>query len=209
MLHTAVRLTDFAAGALLAWAAAFRAGRHGLSLTGGVILGTLAALACPAVRAAALPGGMVSMPGPAFLFDPGYLAAGFAGACAGFALQRRSPEGSMLFPALEACSLGLSTGLGTALALLSGLPPAGGVISGFISGAAGGVLRDVCLGERPALLEAEFYGGAAAVGAMSAAALHALRVGFPAQIAVSAALVVILRLIGRRRAVRRGTDSEF
>jgi uncharacterized membrane protein YeiH len=208
-MHVLLRPTDFIAVALLAWAAAFRAGRHGLPLIGGVILGVSAGLACPAARAALMPGGMVVMPGPVFLLDPAYLAAGFAGACAGFALQRRSPEGSMLFPALEALSLGLATALGTALALASGLPPAGGALSGFMSGTAGGALRDVCLGERPALLEAEFYGGAAAVGAMSAAGMHALRADFSVQVTVSAALVVILRLIGRRRAVRRGMHSEF
>lgn len=207
MAYSTFLAADLSVSALLAWAAAFRGGRHGFSVTGGVLLGMLCGLASPVLR------GMFIAPvsiAPLWLFaEPAYPAACFLGACAALAVQRRGPDKAAFFCVPEAFSLGLATGLGVCAALAAGLSPLHSIVAGFSVGAVGGFARDICLAERPALFEVEFYGSALLVGAMAATALHALGAGFWSQTAVSAGIVVALRLWGSRRGRLRGVVSEF
>ncbi len=215
MPYSLPQIADFAASALLAWAAAFRGARHGLPPAGSVILGMLCGLVYPALRLLILSGtaffrgGAELAPVLFFLAEPAYPAAAFCGAFAGFLLQRRIADDSILFPALEALSLGAAASLGVYFGFAAYLPPFGAVLFGCFSGVCGGLVRDICLAERPALLEAEFYGGAVAVGAMAAAAAYILDAGFWPALGSSCLIVVALRLLGRRRARRRGVFSEF
>ena len=210
MVWSAVPCLDYLSCALLGLAAAFRGGRHSLPFTGAVILGMACALISPAVRTLMLSISVHIVP-PVDAFDErAYIAASLLGACAGWLLQRRASGEGPLFPALEGASLALATVLGTHMALALGLTSAvRGVLIGCVAGTAGGVLRDLCLAERPALLEADFYGSAAAVGAMAVAGLHVLHVDFWAQMAVGLLCVFALRLCGSRRMKRLGVFSEF
>ena len=210
MAWSALVFLEYLSCALLGLAGAFRGGRHSLPVTGALILGMACGLISPAARSL-----MIGMSSQIALrvdaFDErGYVAASFVGACAGWLLQRRRSEGELLFPALEGASLALATALGTHVALTLGLtPPLGGVLIGCMAGTVGGVLRDVCLSERPALLEVDFYGSAVAVGAMAVTGLHALYADFWAQMAVGSFCVLALRLFGSRRSKRLGFFSEF
>ena len=210
MTLSAVLCLDYLSCALLGLAAAFRGGRHGLPVTGAVILGMVCALISPAARALLILLGAPVMLRLEGLDERGYVAASFVGACAGLLLQRRLAEKAPLFPALEAASLAAATALGTYVALAFGLAsPVNGILIGCAAGTAGGVLRDLCLTERPALLEADFYGSAVAVGAMAVAGLHTFQMGFWPQIAVGSLCVFGLRLFGSRRMKQRGIFSEF
>ena len=208
MTWSVVLCLEYLSCALLGMAAAFRGGRHGLPVMGAVILGMACALISPAIRFQ-----MISVPillRPNAFDTSGHVAASFAGACAGLLLQRRVPETIPLFPALEAASLALATVTGTLAALAFGeATPIGSILVGCTAGTVGGVLRDLCLTERPALLEADFYGGAVAVGAMAVAGLHTLHMGFWPQFAVGSLCVFGLRLFGSWRMKRRGVFSEF
>ena len=210
MAYSAVLFLDYLSCALLACAAAFRGGRHSLPFTGALILGMACALISPAARSVLISISTHVMPRLDALDERGYVAASFLGACAGWLLQRRASEEAPVFPALEGASLGLAAALGTHVALALGLAsPVGGVVIGCVAGTAGGVLRDLCLTERPALLEVDFYGSAVAVGAMAVTGLHVLQAGFWMQMAVGYLCIFGLRLFGSWRTRRRGFFSEF
>jgi uncharacterized membrane protein YeiH len=210
MTYSTVLLLDCLSCFLIGLAASFRGGRHNLPFTGSVILGTACALISPMARTVTVLIGTQIMPRVDAFDERGYVAASFAGACAGYLLQRRTPEESPGFPVLEGASLALATALGTHVALTLGLTsPTWGVIAGCVAGTAGGILRDLCLVERPALLEAEFYGSAVAVGAMAVTGLHVLQADFWVQTAVGFCCVFALRLLGSRRMKRAGIFSEF
>ena len=210
MTWSAVLFLDYLSCALLGWAAAFRGGRHSLSFTGALILGMACALISPIARSVMIWISTQNVPRVDVFDERGYLAASFAGACAGWLIQRRVSEKTPLFPLLEGASLALATALGSHVALALGrATPLGGVLIGCMAGTVGGVLRDLCLSERPALLEVDFYGSAAAVGAMTVAGLHVLYADFWAQMAAGFFCVLVLRLFGSRRSRRLGVFSEF
>jgi uncharacterized membrane protein YeiH len=210
MTWSAVLFLEYLSCSLLGLAAAFRGARHGLPFTGAVILGMACALISPASRTLMFSLGAHVVPHVDVLDERVYVAASLLGACAGWLLQRRAAEEGPLFPVLEGASLALATVLGTHLALTLGLTGAvRGVLIGCVAGTAGGVLRDLCLTERPALLEADFYGSAVVVGAMAVTGLHALHADFWTQMAVGGLCVFGLRLFGSRCAKRRGVFSEF
>ena len=210
MPWSAVLFLDCLSCALLALAAAFRGGRHNLPFTGALILGMSCALISPVARSFMIGISTQIVPRVAAFDDRAYVAASFAGACAGWLLQRRISEKTPLFPALEGASLALATALGSYVALALGLTtPLGGVLIGCMAGTVGGVLRDLCLSERPALLEVDFYGSAAAVGAMAVTGLHVLYVDFWLQMGLGVFCVLALRLFGSRRSRRLGIFSEF
>jgi uncharacterized membrane protein YeiH len=184
MSYSTFLLLDCLSCALLGLAAAFRGGRHSLPFTGAVILGAACALISPAARSLMVLISTHIVPRADAFDERAYVAASVLGACAGYLLQRRMPEDASCFPVLDGVSLALATALGSYVALTLGVAgPAWGVVSGCVAGAVGGVLRDLCLNERPALLEADFYGSAVAVGAMAVTGLHALQAGFWGQMA--------------------------
>ena len=211
MTWFALLFLDYLSCALLALSAAFRGGRHGLPFTGTVILGMACALSSPLTRALMiLISGQAALTRLEVIDERGYVAASLIGACAGRLLQGRAPEEGPLFPMLDGASLALATALGAYVALELG--PTGAVwavIIGCVAGTAGGVLRDVCLTERPALLEADFYGSAVVVGAMAVTGLHVLHADCWAQLAAGFVCIFSLRLLGSRRMKRLGVFSEF
>ena len=210
MAYSTVLLLDYVSCALLGWAAAFRGARHSLPFTGALILGMVCALISPIARSGMILISTQVMPQMDAFDERGYVAASFAGACAGCLLQRCAPEKAPFFPVLEGASLALAAVLGTHIALTLGLASlTWGVLVGCIAGTAGGVLRDLCLTERPALLEADFYGSAVAVGTMAVAGLHAMQADFWVQLAVGGLCVLALRLLGSQRMKRLGFFSEF
>ena len=211
MACSTVLLLDYLSCALLGGAAAFRGARHSLPFTGALILGAACALISPLLRTIMLFITTQVVLQPNALDGRGYVAASFAGACAGYLLQRRTPEEAPVFQVLEGASLALATVLGTYAALAIGPAPSpvGSVIIGCMAGTVGGMLRDLCLIERPALLEADFYGSAVVVGAMAVTGLHASHADFRLQMALGGFCVFGLRLLGAWRMKRLGRFSEF
>ncbi len=73
---------------------------------------------------------------------------------------------SWLLTGLDAAGLALFAVAGTAKALQFGLLPIMAAIMGTITGVGGGTLRDIFLGEVPAVLRADIYAVAALAGAV-------------------------------------------
>lgn len=196
-MPTIYAILDYAATGLLALAAGCRATQYGASLTGTVVLGCAAGMASPVVRDVLL--GATSLTA---LRHPGYIVAALAGALLGRALARwRGPAGFFWGDTL---SLALATALGACFAALWGVPPVGSVLVGVAAGTVGSVLRDVCLGDTPRALEAEFYATGSAIGAMLLVGLAHARVEALWQVAACCVCVLGLRCLGKRRERARG-----
>ncbi len=94
----------------------------------------------------------------------------------------------------DALGLALFTVSGTRIALAAGLPWLTAVVMGAITGTAGGVMRDVLVGEVPLVLRRDLYATASLAGGVTYIGLEALALPvLPAALA-GAAVVVALRL---------------
>ena len=184
---------------LPAAAATFRATRYGHHFTGSMALGCLAGLAGPSARDLLLGYGLLPV-----LSDGGYLAAALGGGLLGSAAVRFLKQGFPLFMWLEGASLGLATAMGTAKATILGLDVIGCILVGVTAGTCGGLLRDLCLGDTPLALEADFYVTACAMTAMLVLALRITLLPLELQIVVAAWAGLLLRLYGHRRRQRLG-----
>lgn len=192
---------DVLACAVIALAAACRAGVYGMHLTGAVSLGALAGLASPVLRDVLLSFGTV-----AALHDGVYAAAAVVGALLGKLLAGASAGAgaSGVFRWSEAVALGLATGMGASRAVVLGFSPVGCILIGLSAGLVGPVLRDVCLGDTPRAFEAEFYVTACAMGAMVVLALAHVAMPPFLQVAGAAWVIMVLRLYGHHRERVRG-----
>lgn len=192
---------DILAAGMLALAAAVRGTRYGMHFTGAVVLGCLAGMASPVARDMLLGFGVVTP-----LEDGAYTAAVLAGALAGRFAALCKGEG--VFFLSDAAGMGLAAAVGAERGAFLGLEPLGCILLGLCAGTVGGLLRDVCLGDIPRALEAEFYVTAAAVGCMFTLALGHLGMTDTIQIIGGTVLVVALRSVGRALALKRGDHGE-
>lgn len=191
---------DPASVMFLAMAASCRGTSGGMHLTGTVALGCAAGLIGPTLRDM-----LIGFGGVAALHDGSYAGAALAGALAGrwAGSLRRFAAGAFFWS--DALGLGLTAAMGAGRGMALGLPPVGGVLLGLTAGMAGGVMRDVCMGDAPQALDAEFYAAAAVVGCMAAAALaHLAPAAVSVHVLAGTFTVVGLRMAGRRRARLRG-----
>lgn len=88
----------------------------------------------------------------------------------------------------DAIGLGLFAALGAAKGAAHGLGPLGTLMAGGLTAVGGGVIRDVLVGEKPAVIYKGFYATAALAGAAVLVGLAAL--GFSEAVQVSAAALV-------------------
>ena len=203
MEYSFFSLLDLGASMLLATAAAFRAARYGHHFTGSMALGCLAGLVGPSVRDLLLSYGHLAV-----LSDGGYLAAAVGGGLLGSAAARFLKQGFPFFPWLEGASLGLATAVGAAKASILGLGVIGCILVGMAAGTFSGLVRDLCLGETPLALEADFYVTTCAMTAMLLIALRVTLFPVEVQIVIAAWVGLLLRLYGHRRRQRLGeTES--
>lgn len=109
----------------------------------------------------------------------------------------RAPRRTFLLA--DALALALFTISGVARGLECGAPPAAAVVLGTVTGVAGGVVRDVLLGEIPLVFrrQTNFYATAALCGSIF---YVALRQAMPNSFLTgsSVALIVLLRLVSIR-----------
>lgn len=204
MSYSLFSLLDWGAVVLLAFAAAFRAARYGHHFTGSVSLGCLAGLVSPTARDLLLDYGHLVV-----LTDGGYLAAALAGSLLGRGLAHFAKQGRPFFPWAESASLGLATAVGAAKASVLGLGVVGCILVGTAAGTVSGGLRDICLGETPLALEADFYVTACAMTAMLLVGLRVTVLPLETQVIIAACLGLGLRLYGHRRRQLRGDSEEY
>ena len=102
----------------------------------------------------------------------------------------------------DAIGLGLFAALGAAKGASHDLGPFGILLMGTLTAVGGGVIRDVLVGERPAVLYKGFYATAALVGAAVLIALDALSASLGLQLVLSALACSALRFIALIRNLR-------
>ncbi len=98
------------------------------------------------------------------------------------------------FLVADALGLALFTVSGTRIALAAGLPWLTAVVMGAITGTAGGVIRDVVVGEVPLVLRRDLYATASLAGGVTYVGLTALKLPTLQVALAGAGVVVALRL---------------
>lgn len=120
--------------------------------------------------AAGLGGGMIRdvilgvMP-PAAFRDEAYLLAAIAAAVIGFFLHPQIARISISILLIDALGLGFFAVSGTAKSLAAGLDLVPAILLGVVTGAGGGVVRDLLASEIPLILRRDIYALAAFLGA--------------------------------------------
>ena len=187
MLQTAL---DLLGVAVFAASGALAAGRKQLDLLGVLVLALVTAVGGGTLRDVLLGRHPIF-----WLANPRYLVAVAASALLTVAYTRRwrAPESALLVA--DAIGLGAYAIVGAQVVERAGLPAASGIVLGAVTGAAGGVVRDVLCAEIPYVLRrGNLYATAALAGTGSYFALEAVGVGRAAAALAGAALTIILRL---------------
>lgn len=136
---------------------------------------------------------------PAALRDARYLLVPLAGGLLAFVAHPQVARLATTVRVFDAAGLGLFTVAGTTKALAYGLGPVAAAALGVLTGIGGGVLRDVLVGEVPAVLRTEIYAVAALAGAAVVVVAERAGVDGPASAAGAALLVFALRMVSVRR----------
>lgn len=164
---------------------------------GGIVVGVVTAVGGGTMR------GLILGVTPVFwIEDDVYLYAALAGALLGIPLAhllatRSARELEEGIRVVDAIGLALFAIVGADIALDLGFSPGVAVISAVLTGAGGGVIRDVISGRTPLILQGEVYATAAVAGAVVFVGLEELT-GVPETLSgVLGGLVIVgLRLVG-------------
>lgn len=154
-----IRILDLIGIASFAFSGALRAIRRRLDLVGIAILAGATAIGGGMIRDALLGGGA------AMLRDWRYPVVILASALVAALFPRKLAERETFFRYFDALGLGIFSAIGATIALQSGLGFLWALFVAGITGAGGGVVRDVLLGEMPLVLYKEIYITAVAFGA--------------------------------------------
>ncbi|QCC85243.1 hypothetical protein DDIC_04985 [Desulfovibrio desulfuricans] len=187
MQNLTLFLLDLAASFVLAAAASCRARSTGAHFSGAAVLACLAGMAAPLARDGLLGFGAMT------LNQGEYLAACVCGGIIGIAVGQ-SGRAWQAFFWLDALGLALGTGVATIKGVMAGLGPTGSILLGVLGGLAGGLVRDLCLGDMARAVEEDMYATAAALGGMLALSLLLFcGLGQWQSALCGAALVLVLR----------------
>lgn len=187
---------DLAGVSVFAISGALAAGRKHLDLIGVMVLALVTAVGGGTIRDV-----LLSRHPIFWLADQTYIIVIIASALATVAYARwRRPPGSALLVA-DAFGLALFSVVGAQIAEHAGLPAASCVVLGTVTGAAGGMVRDVLSTEIPLVLRrGNLYATAAILGTIVYVAL--VRVDVTRDVAAIAGMVVVAAL--RLAALRWG-----
>lgn len=180
---------DLAGVAVFAVSGALAGGRKGLDLLGIVVVAALTAVGGGTTRDLLLDRHPIF-----WIADPTYLVVIGAAALATFVYVhvRPPPLGALLVA--DALGLALFTMTGAQVAESAGLAPIIVVVMATMTGAAGGVLRDIMCAEIPLVLHRDIYATAAIVGAALYLAAQAIGVDRTWAFGIGMAAVLVLRL---------------
>lgn len=181
---------DLIGVAVFAISGALAAGRKRLDLIGVIALALVTAIGGGTIRDLLLDRHPIF-----WLADPAYLLV-IAGAALGTVLwtRFRAPPDATLLVA-DALGLALFSVSGAQIAERAGVPAIGGIVLGTITGAAGGVVRDVLVAEVPHVLRrGSLYASAAIAGTAVYFLLQALGAGRSLATVIGMAVVACVRL---------------
>jgi uncharacterized membrane protein YeiH len=181
---------DLLAVAVFAVSGALAAGRSGLDLLGVVVIAAVTAVGGGTLRDV-----LLSRHPIFWIADPRYLVViGGAALLTVYAVRVLPPPGDALLVA-DALGLGLFALSGARIAEAARLSPLVVVLFGTVTGAGGGVLRDVLTGQVPLLLRRDIYATAAIAGIALYLLLQRYGVAGRWAFAAGVAAVVVLRLL--------------
>jgi uncharacterized membrane protein YeiH len=181
---------DLLGVAVFAISGALAAGRKGLDLLGVVVLALVTAIGGGTIRDVLLDRHPIF-----WLTDAAYLLVivGAALATVVYVRFRPAPEPALLVA--DALGLALFSVAGAQIAARAGVPAGGGIVLGTITGAAGGVVRDVLSAEVPYVLRrGNLYASAAIAGTAVYFLLDGLGVARGASTIAGMAVVAGVRL---------------
>lgn len=176
---------DLIGVAVFAVSGALAAGRKRLDLLGVIVLGLVTAVGGGTIRDVLLARHPIF-----WLEDSSYLVVIVAAALltVAYARWRPAPAAALLYA--DAVGLALFSITGAQIAERAGVPAVGGIVLGTITGAAGGVVRDVLSAEIPLVLRrGNLYASAAILG--TGVYFLAVTVGVPRAAATWAGMLVI------------------
>lgn len=176
------------------------AGRKGMDWLGVLVVAALTAIGGGTLR------DLLLNRHPIFwIVDPTYLVVIAVASLATLLYVRwRPPPGNVLLLA-DAAGLALFTLAGAQVAELAGLSPLIVVLMGTMTGAAGGVLRDVLCAEIPLILRRDIYATAAIAGASFYLVAESLGVNRHWAFGLGMLVVVVLRVYAILRGWRLPT----
>lgn len=182
---------DLAGVAVFAISGAIAAGRAGLDLVGVVVIASITAIGGGTVR------DLLLNRHPIFwVQDPTYVIVITAAAVGTVLYARVFPLFERSLLVADALGLALFAIAGARIAESAGLSPLIVVLTGTMTGVAGGVLRDVLTAQVPLILRGgELYASAAIAGIALYLVLQGIGVGRSGAVAAGLATVTALRLL--------------
>lgn len=187
-LEAVVYTIGIAAVAVNASSGVLEAGRRSFDLFGMVVVALAAALGGGSLRDVLLDR-MVF-----WIADQTYLIAAIAAGVATFALVRLVRLPAKLFLLPDAVGLALFTVSGTQAALSVGAPWLVASLMGVVTGAFGGILRDMLCNEVPLVFTGELYATASWAGALLLVALISADIPTGWSAIAAGSLVLVMRL---------------
>jgi uncharacterized membrane protein YeiH len=172
-----------------------------IDLFGVIVLGLVAALGGGTLRDVVLgPDPLVGGSAVFWIHDSNYVLTAIAASVIMFFIARRWAMPHKLFAVADAFVLAAFTILGAEKALHFRTGSVNAVVLGVITGVAGGILRDVLVGEIPLVFRVEtyFYATAAFAGAVVLVLLERWLPGNAANAFIGAGITLALRLIAIR-----------
>lgn len=181
---------------VFAVAGGLRAARHRLDLLGVMVLAVVTGVGGGLMRDM-----LLGATPAAALQDEAYLLVCLAG---GALVMLTAPRLAARWNAVmvaDALGLGVFAAIGAAKGAAYGLGPIGVLMMGALTATGGGALRDVLVGEVPAVIRHDFYATAALIGSGALLAAGALGAGTTLQLWSAAVITTALRFYAMRRAV--------
>jgi uncharacterized membrane protein YeiH len=172
-----------------------------IDLVGVIVLGIVAALGGGTLRDIVLgPGPEMGRSTIFWIRDSNYVLTAIAASTVMFFVARRWAMPQKLFAVADAFVLAAFTVVGAEKALAFHVGSVNAVVLGVITGVAGGILRDVLVGEIPLVFRVEtyYYATAAFAGAVVLVAMERWLPGGAANGYVAAGITLALRLIAIR-----------
>ncbi len=193
---------DIAGTFVFALSGAFKGVRTGLDWLGISALAVLTGVGGGIVRDV-----MLGDTPPAVFRDERYLAVCLTGALAVLLFGRTISKGWNRVMVADAIGLGLFAAMGAAKGASFGLGPLGTIFVGGLTAVGGGVIRDVLVGERPAILYKGFYATAALAGAATLVLLTWLGMLPALRLPLAAGVATTLRLLELARNARLAPEA--
>ena len=189
-----LHILDLIGVAVFAISGALAAGRRRLDLIGVVVLAAVTAIGGGTIRDVLLDRRPIF-----WLTDPSYLTVIVCSAVATLLYTRWARVPWQTLDVADALGLALFSVAGAQIAERAGLPAGACVLLGAVTGAAGGVIRDVLTAQIPMVLQrGSLYATAAIVGTAAYVALVRSGVGQRPAVLTGMALVALLRLAAIR-----------